>query len=168
MSQCNISIPPVRRLCGNPQAGLSQCTYREQVLFAAEEHPQLLPLILRKFSSDGDVETAQRLVRNSRGIERTRELAASHAQLAMDAVRGLPAALTSCCSEPTTLMHMTRWLHSTLCGARRCLPAAQLPAAVHLLTRALTRHAPAARTACGDGRAIVRPLPRALSEDQLP
>jgi geranylgeranyl pyrophosphate synthase len=59
----------------------------EQVLFAAEEHPQLLPLILRKFSSDGDVETAQRLVQSSRGIERTRELAASHAQLAMDAVR---------------------------------------------------------------------------------
>ena len=57
------------------------------MLFAAEEHPQLLPLILRKFSSDGDVETAQRLVQNSRGIERTRELAASHAQLAMDAVR---------------------------------------------------------------------------------
>ena len=61
-----------------------------QVLFAAEEHPQLLPLILRKFSSDGDVETAQRLVQNSRGIDRTRKLAASHAQLAMDAVR--PAA----------------------------------------------------------------------------
>ena len=58
-----------------------------QVLFAAEEHPQLLPLILRKFSSDGDVDTAQRLVHNSRGIERTRMLAASHAQLAMEAVR---------------------------------------------------------------------------------
>jgi len=57
------------------------------VLFAAEEHPQLLPLILRKFSADGDVDTAQRLVHNSRGIERTRMLAASHAQLAMDAVR---------------------------------------------------------------------------------
>ena len=56
------------------------------VLFAAEEHPQLVPLILRKFSSDGDVQTAQRLVHQSRGIERTRQMAADHAQLAVSAV----------------------------------------------------------------------------------
>ena len=56
------------------------------VLFAAEEHPQLLPLILRKFSVEGDVQTAKRLVFDSQGIQRTRDLAASHAALAVDAV----------------------------------------------------------------------------------
>ena len=56
------------------------------VLYAAEEFPQLSPMILRKFRLEGDVETAQRLVFESRGIERTRQLAADHAQLAVEAV----------------------------------------------------------------------------------
>jgi geranyl diphosphate synthase len=57
------------------------------VLFAAEEHPQLLPMILRKFKGYSDVTTAQRLVQDSQGIARTREMAASHAALAAEAVR---------------------------------------------------------------------------------
>ena len=56
------------------------------VLFAAEEYPQLGPLILRRFKTDGDVNEAQRLVLQSKGIERTRELAAQHAAMAAQAV----------------------------------------------------------------------------------
>ena len=51
-----------------------------------QEFPQLSPLILRKFKQPGDVETALNLVFRSRGIERTRELAAEHARLAAQAV----------------------------------------------------------------------------------
>lgn len=56
------------------------------VLFAAEEYPELSPLILRRFNSEGDVDTAVRLVMQSRGIERTQELAAKHAAQAAQAV----------------------------------------------------------------------------------
>lgn len=52
-----------------------------------QEHPELLPLIQRKFRSAGDVDTAQRLVFDSRGLQRARELAAQHASLAVRAVR---------------------------------------------------------------------------------
>ncbi|KAK9825677.1 hypothetical protein WJX81_001890 [Elliptochloris bilobata] len=65
------------------------------VLFAAQEHPELLPLIQRKFRSAGDVDTAQRLVFASRGIERARELAAQHASLAVCAVEAMPPAATT-------------------------------------------------------------------------
>ena len=56
------------------------------VLFAAEEFPELSPLILRRFQNDGDVNVAQKLVFQSQGIERTRELAAEHASLAAEMV----------------------------------------------------------------------------------
>ena len=52
-----------------------------------QEHPELAPLILRKFKSAGDVELAQRLVFSSQGIQRAKELAAEHALLAAEAVR---------------------------------------------------------------------------------
>ena len=53
------------------RAGVITCP----VLFAADEHPELLPLISRKFGHSGDVERAIELVRRSNGIERSRELA---------------------------------------------------------------------------------------------
>lgn len=49
-------------------------------------HAQLRALILRKFKSEGDVDLAQRLVTDSNGIKRARELAAEHAALAARAV----------------------------------------------------------------------------------
>ncbi|BDA44504.1 Decaprenyl-diphosphate synthase subunit 1 [Coccomyxa sp. Obi] len=64
------------------------------VLFAAEEHPQLRAMILRKFKSEGDVELAQQLVFNSNGIQRARDLAAEHASLAAQAVQSMPPAVT--------------------------------------------------------------------------
>ncbi|KAI9032292.1 hypothetical protein DFJ74DRAFT_628619 [Hyaloraphidium curvatum] len=60
------------------------------VLYAAEEFPQLNELIERKFSHEGDVDTAFELVHRSRGIERTRALAEEHCRRAVDAVRILP------------------------------------------------------------------------------
>jgi len=45
------------------------------VLFASQEFPQLEPLILRRFSRAGDVETAWELVIKSAGLDKTRALA---------------------------------------------------------------------------------------------
>jgi len=57
------------------------------VLFAAEEFPsELGPLIDRKFGERGDVDRAVDLVFASRGIERTKDLARVHAEIAMQAV----------------------------------------------------------------------------------
>jgi geranylgeranyl pyrophosphate synthase len=59
------------------------------VLFAAEECPELEPLIDRKFKDDGDVDRAVDLVFMSSGMERTKELARVHAEYAMDALMAL-------------------------------------------------------------------------------
>ncbi|CAD7699733.1 unnamed protein product [Ostreobium quekettii] len=56
------------------------------VLFAAEDFPALAPLICRKFQDVGDIEEALRMVENSSGIQRARELAKHHACQAADAV----------------------------------------------------------------------------------
>ena len=60
------------------------------VLFAAEEFPEHLnPLIERKFKQDGDVDEAVKWVLNSKGMEKTKELAQTHAELAMEAALDL-------------------------------------------------------------------------------
>ncbi|GAX24630.1 decaprenyl-diphosphate synthase subunit 1 [Fistulifera solaris] len=56
------------------------------VLFAAQEHTELIPMIDRKFKGNGDVERAIEIVFRSDGIERTKELAILHAERAMDAL----------------------------------------------------------------------------------
>jgi geranylgeranyl pyrophosphate synthase len=66
---------------GDLNAGLSTAP----VLFAAEEYPELEPLMDRKFKEQGDVERAVELVFASKGIERTKQLARVHAELAMEA-----------------------------------------------------------------------------------
>jgi len=78
------------------------------VLFAWEEHPELGPLIERKFKQPGDVELVRRFlhhlglwtdiwilqardyVRRSSGVERTRELAQAHADKAKELLSYLP------------------------------------------------------------------------------
>jgi all-trans-nonaprenyl-diphosphate synthase len=52
-------------------------------LFALEEKPYLEVLIEREFSQEGDIEQALSLVRESNGIERSRELAIERAKLAV-------------------------------------------------------------------------------------
>lgn len=69
------------------------------VLFAAEEHPELFPLIQRKFGVDGDVELALKLVKNSNALEKSKELAASHAQDAAVALLRLPPVVGECAVE---------------------------------------------------------------------
>ena len=64
------------------RAGLSTAP----VLFAAEEFPELEVMMDRKFKQDGDVEASRELILQSRGIERTKELARVHAERAMEAI----------------------------------------------------------------------------------
>ncbi|KAI0800787.1 terpenoid synthase [Fomes fomentarius] len=59
-------------------------------LFAWEEHPEMGPLIRRKFGQPGDVELARDLVRRSSGVDRTRELARAHADKAREVLAVLP------------------------------------------------------------------------------
>lgn len=56
------------------------------VLYAAEEHPELIEMIQRKFKADGDVRRANELVFASSGIERTRQMAEEHCKLAAQTV----------------------------------------------------------------------------------
>ena len=74
---------------------LSTHVARTHAAYYFQEHPELLPLIQRKFRSAGDVDTAQRLVFDSRGLQRARELAAQHASLAVRAVRLLRPVLAA-------------------------------------------------------------------------
>lgn len=60
------------------------------VLYALEEKPYLEALIEREFAQDNDLEQALALVQDSRGIERSRELAAHHARSAIDYLVDLP------------------------------------------------------------------------------
>ncbi|KAG2452545.1 hypothetical protein HYH02_002782 [Chlamydomonas schloesseri] len=62
------------------------------VLFAAQEEPQLRPLILRRFKHDGDVNKAMSLIERTQGLRRAEELAAQHAKAAADMIRCLPTA----------------------------------------------------------------------------
>lgn len=59
------------------------------VLFAAEEHPELIEMIQRKFRGDEDVARANELVFDSKGIQRTRNMANEHCELAADTVSPL-------------------------------------------------------------------------------
>jgi len=60
------------------------------VLYALEEKPILEVLIEREFAQPGDLEQALALVDESQGIERSRELARHHADLAVQCLEDLP------------------------------------------------------------------------------
>jgi geranylgeranyl pyrophosphate synthase len=57
------------------------------VLFAMRHHPHLESLIRRNFKEPGDVEKAMWAVRESDGLERTRELAAEHCTHAIESLK---------------------------------------------------------------------------------
>lgn len=61
------------------KAGVITCP----LLFAAEEHPELLPVIKRKLSKEGDVKIALKCLHDSRGIARSLELAEEYAAFAI-------------------------------------------------------------------------------------
>lgn len=66
------------------------------VLYAAEQHPELIDMIQRKFKNDGDVSRANALVYDSNGIEQTRDLAAEHCRLAAQTVCAADTLLWFC------------------------------------------------------------------------
>lgn len=61
------------------------------VLFALEEKPYLGVLIEREFAQEGDLEQAIALVKDSQGIERSRQMANFHAHSAVNYLKDLPA-----------------------------------------------------------------------------
>jgi geranylgeranyl pyrophosphate synthase len=64
-------------------AGLSTAP----VFFAAETHgDELIPAMVRKFKGEGDIDLALNCIQDAGGVIRTKELAAIHAELAIDAV----------------------------------------------------------------------------------
>ncbi|KAM7508318.1 hypothetical protein LguiA_018771 [Lonicera macranthoides] len=60
------------------------------ILFAIEEFPELRAVVDRGFDNPADVDLALDYLGKSRGIERTRELATKHANLASAAIDSLP------------------------------------------------------------------------------
>ena len=79
------------------------------VLYALEEKPYLKGLIEREFAAVGDLEQAITLVQDSSGLERARDLAAHHAQLAVEQIAGLPAS-----EARQALINMTDYVLSRL------------------------------------------------------
>merc|ERR550517_746968 len=74
------------------------------VLFAAEKFPELNVMIGRRFSEEGDVETAFQLVGDSGGLQETRDLARRHCDKATEALTGFAdseykLALTDMCDK---------------------------------------------------------------------
>jgi all-trans-nonaprenyl-diphosphate synthase len=72
-------------------ADLSNGILTVPVLYAMEERPYLRTLIDREFAEANDLEEALKLVRESSGIERAKELAVFHSQQARESLAGLPS-----------------------------------------------------------------------------
>lgn len=73
---------------GKPAASdLKSGNLTAPALYALDEKPYLETLIEREFSQEGDIEQALSLIKDSSGIQRARELAAHHAQLAVKYVQ---------------------------------------------------------------------------------
>ncbi|MEL6457687.1 MAG: solanesyl diphosphate synthase [Cyanobacteria bacterium J06641_2] len=79
------------------------------VIYALEEKPELKTLIEQEFEQSGDLEKALTLIKNTKGIERSRDLAREHAKLAVEHMGQLP-------SSPTrqTLIDMADYVLSRL------------------------------------------------------
>ncbi|KAG0143439.1 hypothetical protein CROQUDRAFT_661230 [Cronartium quercuum f. sp. fusiforme G11] len=79
-------------------------------LYAADQFPELIELIARQFSSEGDVERAQDLVGRSDGIGLSISLAESHAAQALEAIRtcGIPESESRAGLERLTRMVIER------------------------------------------------------------
>ncbi|MBW4680915.1 MAG: solanesyl diphosphate synthase [Microcoleus vaginatus WJT46-NPBG5] len=95
---------------GKPAASdLKSGNLTAPVLFALEEKPYLEALIEREFSQAGDLDQALAYIKESTGIDRSRELAAHHANLAVQHITKLPP------SEPRqTLINLADYVLSRL------------------------------------------------------
>jgi all-trans-nonaprenyl-diphosphate synthase len=74
-------------------------------LFALEEKPYLETLIERRFDQEGDLEKAITLIIDSQGIKRSRELAAYHANKAVEHLNDLPPS-----ESRQALVNMTQYV----------------------------------------------------------
>lgn len=72
-------------------ADISSGNLTAPALYALAEKPYLETLISRQFEKEGDLEQAIALIQDSHGIEKSRELAAHHAHLAVEHIADLPA-----------------------------------------------------------------------------
>ncbi|ESO05002.1 hypothetical protein HELRODRAFT_185542 [Helobdella robusta] len=72
-------------VCADLQLGLATAP----VLYASMQFPELNSMIMRRFSRDGDVQEARRLVMLSNGVEYTKFLAKQHCQQAIECVEKL-------------------------------------------------------------------------------
>ncbi len=79
------------------------------VLFAMEENPFLEELIKSRFELDGDLDKAIALIQDSQGIKRSRELAAYHANKAVEHISELPAS-----ESQQALINMTDYVLNRL------------------------------------------------------
>lgn len=79
------------------------------VLFAMEEKPSLSILIEREFSEEGDLDQALALVYDSNGIEKARDLAHQHSQLALKELQYLPS-----CPATDSLRELTDYVLSRI------------------------------------------------------
>lgn len=95
---------------GKPAASdLKSGNLTAPVLYALQEKPYLEVLIEREFSEPGDIEQALGLIQDSQGIERSRELAARHAHIAVENLSGLPPS-----ESRQTLIELTDYVLSRL------------------------------------------------------
>lgn len=77
---------------GKPAASdLQSGNLTAPTLYALKEKPYLETLIEREFAQEGDLEQAITLIQESSGIEQSRELAAHHAQQAVEHMDKFPA-----------------------------------------------------------------------------
>jgi all-trans-nonaprenyl-diphosphate synthase len=79
------------------------------VLFALEEQPCLEALIDREFAQEGDLEQALKLIADSQGIQRARELAAHHAKVSSEHI-----AILEPSESRQALINMTDYVLSRL------------------------------------------------------
>merc|ERR1711871_586555 len=78
------------------------------VLYAAEQFPQMRPMIKRKFKQQGDLEAAYELVVGSDSLQRTRELAEEHSAAAISALSTLPESEAKACLHKLCEIVLTR------------------------------------------------------------
>lgn len=78
------------------------------VLYAWEKYPELGQMIQRKFEEPGDVERARELVAKAGGLEKTRELAISHAEEALKQLYVLPESNARSALEKLTKAMLNR------------------------------------------------------------
>ncbi|MDJ0556720.1 MAG: solanesyl diphosphate synthase [Microcoleaceae cyanobacterium MO_207.B10] len=78
-------------------------------LYALEEKPGLEPLIQRELAQEGDLEEAIKLIKDSHGIEKSRELAALNGKMAVEYLQCLPD-----CDSRQALINLADYVLSRL------------------------------------------------------